>query len=55
MCCVCPGIGRATVKALTEYGAEVVAFSRTEHDLLSLKQEVRKFTLDLVTLFISLL
>ncbi|CAI8054189.1 L-xylulose reductase [Geodia barretti] len=34
------GIGRATVKALVECGAEVIALSRTEADLHSLKQEV---------------
>ena len=34
------GIGRSTVKGLAKYGAEVVAFSRTEADLQSLKQEV---------------
>ena len=38
--CVYIGIGRATVKALVHFGAEVVAFSRTEDDLLTLKQEV---------------
>ena len=34
------GIGRATVKALVECGAEVVALSRTQSDLDSLKKEV---------------
>ena len=34
------GIGRATVKTLVQCGAEVIALSRTEADLLSLKQEV---------------
>lgn len=34
------GIGRATVKTLAQCGAEVIALSRTEADLLSLKQEV---------------
>ena len=34
------GIGRATVKTLVQCGAEVIAVSRTEADLLSLKQEV---------------
>ena len=34
------GIGRATVKALVECGAEVVALSRTKSDLDSLKKEV---------------
>lgn len=37
---VCAGIGRATVKALAQYGAEVIALSRTQADLDSLKQEV---------------
>ena len=35
------GIGRAVVKALAQCGAEVIAFSRTQADLDSLKQEVR--------------
>ena len=34
------GIGRAVVKALAQYGAEVIAFSRTLSDLASLKIEV---------------
>ena len=34
------GIGRAVVKALAQCGAEVIAFSRTQADLDSLKQEV---------------
>ena len=34
------GIGRATVKGLVECGAEVVALSRTEADLESLKEEL---------------
>ncbi len=34
------GIGRATVKALASYGAEVLAFSRTAADLESLNEEV---------------
>lgn len=38
---VCAGIGRATVKALAQYGAEVIALSRTQADLDSLKQEAR--------------
>ena len=33
------GIGRQTVKQLTEQGAAVVALSRTEADLLSLREE----------------
>ena len=37
---ICPGIGRAVVKALAECDAEVIAFSRTLADLDSLKQEV---------------
>ena len=36
----CTGIGRATVKALVQCGADVIALSRTEQDLLTLKQEV---------------
>ena len=35
------GIGRAVVKALAQCGAEVIAFSRTQADLDSLKTEVR--------------
>ena len=35
-----PGIGRAVAKALASYGAEVIAFSRTQSDLDSLAQEV---------------
>jgi len=35
------GIGRATVKALAQSGAEVIALTRTESDLDFLKQEVR--------------
>ena len=38
--CGCAGIGRATVIALVECGAEVIALSRTESDLVSLKQKV---------------
>ena len=38
----CTGIGRATVKALVQCGAEVIALSRTETDLESLKQEVNR-------------
>jgi L-xylulose reductase len=34
------GIGRATVRSLVECGAEVVALSRTEADLVSLKEEI---------------
>ena len=34
------GIGRALVKALAQCGAEVIAFSRTQTDLDSLKIEV---------------
>lgn len=34
------GIGRAVAKALAQYGAEVIAFSRTQADLDSLKEEV---------------
>lgn len=34
------GIGRAVVKALAQCGAEVIAFSRTQADLESLKEEV---------------
>ena len=41
---LCTGIGRATVKALVQCGAEVIALSRTEADLESLKQEVRGHT-----------
>ena len=37
------GIGRATAKALAGYGAEVIAFSRTQADLDSLKQEVHGY------------
>ena len=33
------GIGRATVLALVKCGAEVIALSRTEEDLQSLKKE----------------
>ena len=39
------GIGRAVVKALAQCGAEVIAFSRTQADLDSLKNEVRSGTL----------
>ncbi len=35
------GIGRSTAKALAKSGAEVVAFSRTQADLDSLKEEVQ--------------
>ena len=35
------GIGRALVKALAQCGAEVIAFSRTQSDLDSLKHEVK--------------
>ena len=34
------GIGRTTTKALVQCGAEVIALSRTQSDLDSLKQEV---------------
>ena len=34
------GIGRAVVKALAQCGAEVIAFSRTQADLDSLREEV---------------
>lgn len=34
------GIGRATVRALAQNGAEVIALSRTAADLESLKEEV---------------
>ena len=34
------GIGRATVRGLVDCGAEVVALSRTEADLVSLKEEI---------------
>lgn len=34
------GIGRAIVKALAKYGARVIALSRTQADLDSLKDEV---------------
>lgn len=34
------GIGRAVVKALAQSGAEVIAFSRTQADLDSLREEV---------------
>ena len=34
------GIGRATVKALARFGAEVIALSRTQSDLDSLNSEV---------------
>ena len=34
------GIGRATAIALAQYGAEVIALSRTAADLESLKEEV---------------
>lgn len=34
------GIGRAVVEALSQCGAEVIAFSRTQADLDSLKQDV---------------
>lgn len=34
------GIGRATCVALAKCGAEVIAFSRTQSDLDSLKNEV---------------
>ena len=34
------GIGRAVAKALAQCGAEVIAFSRTQADLDSLKEEV---------------
>ena len=34
------GIGRAVVKALVQCGAEVIAFSRTQADLDSLREEV---------------
>ena len=36
------GIGRDTAKKLIEYGAEVIALSRTQSDLDSLQKEVRK-------------
>ena len=39
------GIGRATVKALAQSGAEVIALTRTESDLDSLKQEVHRVLL----------
>lgn len=39
-CVSSTGIGRAVVKALAQCGAEVVAFSRTQADLDSLKTEV---------------
>ena len=35
------GIGRSTAKMLVECGAEVIALSRTQADLDSLKEEVR--------------
>ena len=35
------GIGRATAKALAKYGGEVIALSRTQADLDSLKEEVQ--------------
>lgn len=38
------GIGRATAKALAGFGAEVIAFSRTQADLDSLKQEVHNLS-----------
>ena len=38
------GIGRAVAKALAQCGAEVVAFSRTQSDLDSLKEEVSRST-----------
>ena len=38
--CWPPGIGRDTAKALAECGAEVIALSRTQADLDSLKEEV---------------
>ena len=38
------GIGRATAKALVDCGAEVVALSRTEADLVSLKADVPAIT-----------
>lgn len=45
-CFSAAGIGRATARALAKYGAEVVAFSRTEADLQSLKQEVSHMITD---------
>ena len=38
--CVSIGIGRETAKTLVKCGAEVIALSRTQSDLDSLKQEV---------------
>ena len=38
------GIGRATAKALADCGAEVIALSRTEADLVTLKAEVPDVT-----------
>lgn len=39
----CAGIGRATCIALAKYGAQVIALSRTQSDLDSLKNEVCRF------------
>ena len=36
----CTGIGRDTAKMLVKCGAEVIALSRTQSDLDSLRQEV---------------
>ena len=36
------GIGRATAKFLTKCGADVIALSRTQADLDSLKEEVQR-------------
>ena len=39
------GIGRATAKFLTKCGADVIALSRTQADLDSLKEEVQMLLL----------
>ena len=39
--CLSVGIGRSTAKMLVECGAEVIALSRTQADLDSLKEEVK--------------
>ena len=38
--CLYTGIGRSTAKMLVKCGAEVIALSRTQEDLDSLKKEV---------------
>ena len=42
-CATAIGIGRATAKFLTNCGADVIALSRTQADLDSLKEEVQRF------------